>query len=71
MESARITVQEAAKLMGATEQFIRVGLQKGIFPWGHAVQINKKRYTYYIYRKQLLNAIEGGCMYVREDQERA
>lgn len=66
--SARISVQEAAKLMGATEQFIRVGLQRGLFPWGHAVQISRKRYTYYIYRKQLLNAIEGGCMYVREEE---
>lgn len=59
MESAKMTIKEAAKLMGTSEQFIRIGLQRGAFPWGHAVQMTKKRYTYYIYREQLLKAIKG------------
>lgn len=32
MERTRLTVKKAAKLMGASEQFIRLGLQQGIFP---------------------------------------
>lgn len=59
MESARITVQEAAKLMGATEQFIRVSLQQGRVDWGYAVQTTKRRYTYYIYREKLLKTLRG------------
>lgn len=33
--------------MGASEQFIRVGLQKGVFPWGYAVKMSD-RWTYWI-----------------------
>ena len=42
-----LTVREAAKLMGKGEQFIRVGLQQGIFPWGYAVKTSSQ-YTYFI-----------------------
>lgn len=47
--SNRMTVQEASKLMKVSEQFIRVGLQQGIFPWGHAVKMSG-RWTYFINR---------------------
>ena len=47
-----ITVAEAAKLMGVSQQFVRVGLQKGILPFGYAVQISKNRYTYFISRQK-------------------
>jgi hypothetical protein len=40
-------VKKAAKLMGKGEQFVRVGLQKGIFPWGYAVKTSSQ-YTYFI-----------------------
>ncbi|WP_242875946.1 hypothetical protein [Cellulosilyticum sp. I15G10I2] len=43
-----IKVAEAAEIMGKSAQFIRVGLQKGILPFGHAVQIGNGKYTYYI-----------------------
>lgn len=42
-----MTVKEAAKHMGKTEQFVRIGLQRGVFPWGYAVKIDK-HYSYYI-----------------------
>lgn len=45
-----ITVAEASRLMGVSQQFVRVGLQKGIFPFGYAVQISTDRYTYFISR---------------------
>lgn len=42
-----ITIKEAAEMMGKSQQFIRIGLQKGIFPFGHAVKMSTK-WTYYI-----------------------
>lgn len=42
-----ITVKKAAKLMGKSEQFIRVGLRNKRFPFGSAVQLSSK-WTYYI-----------------------
>lgn len=43
----RITIKQAAELMQASEQFIRLGLQQGIFPWGYAVKMSS-RWTYWI-----------------------
>ena len=42
-----MTVKEAAKLLGKSEQFIRIGLQRGILPFGHAVKMSSK-WTYHI-----------------------
>jgi len=46
--SERIKVAEAAKLMGVSEQFVRIGMQRGRLPIGKAVQLSEKRWTYYI-----------------------
>lgn len=46
--SNSITVADAAKMMGTSKLFIRLGLQQNIFPWGYAVKVSDKRYTYYI-----------------------
>ncbi len=43
----RLTVKKAAELMGASEQFIRIGLQQKILPFGYAVKMSGQ-YTYYI-----------------------
>ena len=48
----KMTIGEAAELMGVSKQFVRVGLQKGIFPWGYAVQVSSERYTYFISRQK-------------------
>lgn len=42
-----ITVEEAAKLMGVTPQFIRVGLREKRLPFGFAVKMNSQ-YSYCI-----------------------
>ena len=47
-----MTVAEASKLMGVSRQFVRVGLQKGVFPFGYAVQVSADRYTYFISRQK-------------------
>ena len=42
-----IPISVAAKLMGKSEQFVRVGLQRGILSFGSAVKTSSK-YSYYI-----------------------
>lgn len=51
---SRMTVAEAAKLMDVGEQFIRIGLQQGLFPFGFAIRTTPdgKRLQYYISRKK-------------------
>ena len=43
----KITVAEAATAMGVSQQFIRIGLQRGILDFGYAVKVSN-RYTYHI-----------------------
>ena len=47
-----LTVEEASRLMGVSRQFIRVGLQKGVLPFGYAVKISDGRFTYFISRQK-------------------
>lgn len=49
-----MTVEEASKLMGVSRQYVRVGLQKGILPFGYAVKISEGRFTYFISRQKFL-----------------
>ena len=53
----KLTVGEAAELMGVSQQFVRVGLQQGLFSWGYAVRISAKRYTYFISRQKFCEAL--------------
>jgi len=48
----RLTVKKCAELMGVSEQFIRIGLQKERFPFGFAVQTSDNRWTYFISRRR-------------------
>lgn len=43
----RIKVTEAARLMGVSAQFVRIGMQRGKLPIGQAVKLSD-RWTYYI-----------------------
>ena len=49
-----MTVAEASTLMGVSRQFVRVGLRKGILPFGYAVQVSAGRWTYFISRQKFL-----------------
>ena len=40
-------VKEAAKLLGKSEQFVRIGLQRGILTFGYAVRMSSK-WSYHI-----------------------
>lgn len=48
-------VKDVAKLLGTTEQTVRVGLQQGVFPFGVAFKTKKanKNYTYVIYPEKV------------------
>lgn len=54
-----ISVSEAAKLLGKSEQFVRVGLQKKRLPFGMAVKLSS-HWTYYISPK-LFYEFVGEC----------
>ena len=43
----QISVKVASKLMGKSEQFIRIGLRNDRFPFGTAVKLSS-HWTYYI-----------------------
>ena len=47
-----ISVAECAKMLGKSEQFVRVALQTGVAPFGFAVK-NKSIFNYHISPKKL------------------
>jgi hypothetical protein len=56
-----MTVQEAARLMGKSQDFIRIGLQRNILPFGYAVKTGKARYSYFISREKFTEATGIRC----------
>lgn len=48
----KVTVRKAAELLGKSEQFVRIGLQKGSLPFGTAVKMSG-RWSYHISEKLL------------------
>lgn len=53
-----ITIAECARILGKSEQFVRVALQQGIAPFGFAVK-NKSEYSYHISPKLLAEYVGG------------
>jgi hypothetical protein len=48
----KITVKEASQIIGKSEQFIRIGLQRGLLPFGVAFKMSSQ-WTYLIYPEKL------------------
>lgn len=50
IDGKNIPVYEAAKIMGKTAMFVRIGLQRGILPFGYAFKTDESnsRFSYYI-----------------------
>lgn len=48
---ANITVSEAAKILGKSEQFVRIGMQRGLLPIGTAIKMSSI-WTYHISPKK-------------------
>lgn len=55
----KISIKDASLLMNKSQQFIRIGLQRGILPFGNAVKVNS-RWSYYISPKLFVNYIGKG-----------
>jgi len=47
-----LSVKETAEFLGKCQQFVRVGLQRGLLPIGTAVKLSSK-WTYHISAKKL------------------
>ena len=47
-----VTIARAAELLGKSQQFVRVSLQRGIAPFGFAVKQTTERYSYHISPKK-------------------
>ena len=60
--SGRISVVEAARLMGVTPMFLRIGLREGKFPFGTAVRMPGGRLSYYINVTRLEHYLAGTDM---------
>jgi len=43
----KITVKKASRLMGKSQEFVRIGLQRNNLPFGTAVKVSN-RWSYYI-----------------------
>ncbi len=56
-----ITIEQAAKLLGVSAQTVRIGLQRGAFPFGTAFRAaeDRKQYTYVIYPKKFEEYVGG------------
>lgn len=49
MENESMKVEEVAQVLHKSKQFVRIGLQRGLLPFGTAQQMpGSKKYTYYI-----------------------
>lgn len=51
-DTRNVSISECAKILGKSEQFVRVALQTGVAPFGFAVK-NKTVYSYHISPKKL------------------
>ena len=47
-----VPVKQAAMLLGKSEQFVRVSIQRGIAPFGFAVKMTGDKYSYHISPKK-------------------
>lgn len=51
----RLSVEEAARIMGMAAQTIREGLKDRRFPWGYAVQVASGGWVYWINKAKFYN----------------
>jgi len=55
----KVSIEEAARMLGKSKQFVRVALQNGVAPFGFATKVSGSVYDYHISPK-LLDAYIGG-----------
>jgi len=55
-----VTIKQAAEIMGKSEQFVRVGLQRGLLPFGTAWKMpGSSSFSYYIYPNKFQEYVGG------------
>ena len=59
LSNQKVSVEEAARRLGKSQQFIRVALQNGVAPFGFATKVSGSTYDYHISPK-LFDAYIGG-----------
>ena len=57
-QQEKIRVTDAAKIMGVSPMFLRMGLRQNRFPFGTAVKMNR-RWAYYIHGGKFTEYMEG------------
>ena len=55
LENNKISVATAAKLLGVSERFVRIGLQQKELPFGYAIKTSGQ-YTYVIIKQKFEEA---------------
>ncbi len=50
----RLSVTQAAKLLGMNHETVRKGLRQGVFPWGYAIHTSEGRWSYFINAKKFV-----------------
>lgn len=69
-ETKSLSIHTAAEIMGKSDQFVRVGLQRGILPFGSAVKLST-RWTYYISPTRFYEYVGEKAQCLRGDCEKA
>lgn len=59
LNQKNIPVEVAAKLLGKSDQFVRIALQRGLAPFGFATKISGNKYSYHI-SPALFTKYQGG-----------
>lgn len=54
-----VPVEQAARLLGKSKQFVRVALQRGIAPFGFAVKVTGEKWSYHISPRKLTEYVGG------------
>lgn len=67
---SRLTVDAAARRMGVTSMFLRMGLRHDRFPFGTAVQMPGGRWSYYINPVRFERYMQGLDMGGAEDADK-
>lgn len=59
MKPERMSIAEAARMLGVPKQHLRIGLQRGRYKFGEAFKGTGEGYIYYISRSRLEAYLKG------------
>ena len=55
----KVTVEQCARILGKSEQFVRIALQRGTAPFGFAAMMPSGKWCYHISPKKLTEYMKG------------